>query len=101
MDKWEDVIKLANEKLAEGYGPAWKSNDTFIAIPGKKTDRSYYAIIVNSNGKPVDWYCESEDPNIVGGFGGWYRKDYNEFIESNLWVDEIIKEIQYYAQLNQ
>lgn len=96
MDKWEDVIKLVNKKLAEGYGPAWGNNETFKAIPGERTGAGYYAIIIDSNEKPVDWYCVSEDHNIIGGFGGWYRRDYSTFIESNPWVAEIMKEIAYY-----
>jgi len=97
MDKWEDVIKLANKKLAEGYGPACGNNETFKAIPGETDGVTYYAIIVDSNEKPVDWYCKSEDYRISGGFGGFYRMNYDEFIKSCPWVAKTMREIAYYA----
>lgn len=96
MDKWEDVIKLVEEKLAEGYGPAWGNNETFRAIPGKTDGITYYAIIVDSNEKPVDWYCKSGDNRISGGFGGWYRQTYDKFVECCSWVAEAMREIAYY-----
>ena len=105
VEKLENLLKLlamANKALREGFGPAHNSNKTFVAIPGIieydtyfATD-VYYAVVVEKteNGaKPVDWYSWAPKSNsrhdFVGGFGGWYKYDYDTLIKENPWVKEV------------
>ncbi len=82
------TINMAKEALRNGLGPAYNSDKTFVAIPGKIEDKVYYAIIVEKHGKPVDWYAWSPKSNFVSGFGGYYNDDYDEFINANPWVKD-------------
>lgn len=94
MDKlrgWLHVLKEANKALIEGRGPAYGNDQIFNAIPGKVIDGAYYAIIVDAEGKPVDWYAESDDPEFLSGFGGWYKYPYDKLIENSPWIARIIK----------
>ena len=104
-EKLENLLKLlamANKVLREGFGPAHNSDNIFVAIPGIiKYDTYfatdvYYAVVVEKteNGaKPVDWYSWASNSksrhDFVGGFGGWYKYDYDEFIKENPWVKEV------------
>lgn len=88
---WFPVLKGANNLLSKGYGPAHNTNEVFNAIPGKIIDGAYYAIIVNAEGKPVDWYAESHDPKFLSGFGGWYNHSYDDLIKNSPWIKRIIK----------
>lgn len=105
VEKLENMLKLlamTNKALREGFGPAHNSNNIFVAIPGIieydtyfATD-VYYAVVVEKteNGaKPVDWYSWASNSNsrhdFVGGFGGWYKYDYDTLIKENPWVKEV------------
>lgn len=93
---FENLVKtlnMAKDALRNGLGPAHNSDKTFVAIPGKVENKAYYVIIVEKgeNGnrsKPVDWYAWSPKSNFLSGFGGWYKYDYNEFINANPWVKD-------------
>lgn len=101
-ENFENMVKtvnMAKEALRNGFGPAYNSDKTFVAIPGIieydgyfATD-VYYTIIVekSENGaKPVDWYSWAPKSNskhgFISGFGGWHNYDYDEFIKANPWV---------------
>lgn len=89
---WFPVLKGANNLLSKGYGPAHNTDEIFNAIPGKVIDGAYYAVIVNAEGKPVDWYAEkSGDPKFLSGFGGWYKYSYDKLIENSPWIKKICK----------
>lgn len=89
---WFPVVKEANKLLANGYGPAHNTDEIFNAIPGKIIDGAYYAIIVNAEGKPVDWYADkSGDPKFLSGFGGWYKYSYDKLIENSPWIKRVCK----------
>lgn len=89
---WFSVLKGANNLLSKGYGPAHNTDEIFNAIPGKVIDGAYYAVIVNAEGKPVDWYAEkSGDPKFLSGFGGWYKYSYDKLIENSPWIKKICK----------
>ena len=87
---WFSVLRDANDALSKGYGPAHNTDEIFNAIPGKIIDGAYYAVIVNSEGKPVDWYAEkSGDPKFLSGFGGWYKYSYDRLIENSPWIKNL------------
>lgn len=102
-EKFENMLKtinMANDAIRNGLGPAYNSDKTFVAIPGKieydayfATD-VYYAIVVqkDENGsKPLDWYScapSNSKHDFVSGFGGWYKYDYAFFIKENPWVKD-------------
>ena len=89
---WFPVLKGANNLLSKGYGPAHNTDEIFNAIPGKIIDGAYYAIIVNAEGKPVDWYADkSGDPKFLSGFGGWYKYSYDKLIENSPWIKRVCK----------
>ena len=93
------TVKEANDALRKGFGPAYNSDKTFVAIPGIveydgyfATD-VYYALVIEKteNGaRPVDWYScafkSNSNRDFIGGFGGWYKYSYDEFIKYNPWV---------------
>lgn len=92
--KWFKIIGEVDKLLMEGYGPAHDSDKLFNAIPGKvEDDDIYYAVIVDENGKSVDWYGWSERPDFASGFGGWYKKSYTDLIEECPWIKDAMEEI--------
>ena len=88
---WISVLKEANKVLSEGRGPAYGNDQIFNAIPGKVIGGTYYAIIVDAEGKPVDWYAASDDPEFLSGFGGYWKYSYDELIKENPWIERIVK----------
>lgn len=80
-----NASKSAKLALKNGLGPAHNSNKVFGVIPGKIVDNTGYVIIVEKGKGPVDWYAWSAES---AGFGGWYKYDYNEFINANPWVKD-------------
>lgn len=91
LKEWFYVLKEANKALIEGRGPAYGNDQIFNAIPGKVIGGAYYAIIVDAEGKPVDWYAESDDPKFLSGFGGWYKYSYDDLIKNSPWIARIVK----------
>ena len=102
LENWLKLLAMANKALREGFGPAHNSDNAFVAIPGIieydayfATD-VYYAVVVEKteNGaKPVDWYSWASNSksrhDFVGGFGGWYKHDYDTLIKDNPWVKDV------------
>ena len=88
--RWLKIIKEVDSLLMEGYGPAAGSDKLFNAIPGKvEDDDIYYAIIVDENGKPVDWYGYAFNrPDFASGFGGWHKYSYDDFVKECPWVKD-------------
>lgn len=106
VEKLENMVKtldMANDALADGFGPAHNSDKLYAAIPGVIEDKAipgiindeaYYAIIVEigENGnksRPVDWYSWSPSPKFLSGFGGYHNYDYDMLIKYNPWVKEV------------
>ena len=99
LENWLKLLKEANAVLRNGFGPAHNSDKLYVAIPGISeydgffgTD-VYYAIIVekSENGaKPVDWYswATNSKRDFIGGFGGWYKYDYDTLVKDNPWIKE-------------
>ena len=52
-----------------------------------------YVEKTENGAKPVDWYSWASNSNsrhdFVGGFGGWYKYDYDTLIKENPWVKEV------------
>lgn len=93
--KWLKIINMVDSLLMEGYGPAADSDKIFNAVPGKvEDDDIYYAVIVDENGKPVDWYGYAFNrPDFASGFGGWHKESYTDLIEECPWIKDVMKEI--------
>lgn len=86
------TLKMANDALKKGFGPAHDSNNLFVAIPGIINNKAYYALVVEKSengGRPVDWYSWSPDPKFLSGFGGWHNYDYDTFVKENPWVKDV------------
>ena len=95
------TLKMANDALRKGFGPAHNSNNAFVAIPGIIedeaipgiiNDKAYYVIIVErdeNGGRPVDWYSWSPNSKFLSGFGGYHNYDYDMLIKENPWVKEV------------
>ena len=95
------TLKMANDALRKGFGPAHNSNNLFVAIPGIIScepilgiinNKAYYALVVEKSengGRPVDWYGWSPDPKFLSGFGGWHNYDYDTFVKENPWVKDV------------
>lgn len=94
MERWIYILSMVNSLLDTGYGPSSQSG-IYNAIPGiVEDDDIYYAVIVDENGKPVDWYGYAFNrPNFTSGFGGWYTMDSKDFLEACLWVKDVMKEV--------
>lgn len=88
LKEWLPVLKEANKAFTEGRGPANGNDQIFNAIPGKIINGVYYAIIVNAEGKPVDWYGKAD---FTSGFGGWYNYSYDDLIKNSPWIARIVK----------
>lgn len=101
LENWLKALKEANKALGNGYGPAYNSNNIFVAIPGiikdkafpgKINDKAYFLIVVekDENGaRPVDYYAWFPKSSFVSGFAGWHNDDYDTFIKENHWVKEV------------
>ena len=86
------TLKMANDALKKGFGPAHDSNNLFVAIPCIINNKAYYALVVEKSengGRPVDWYGWSPDPKFLSGFGGWHNYDYDTFVKENPWVKDV------------
>ena len=95
------TLKMANDALRKGFGPAHDSNNLFVAIPGIISyepipgiinNKAYYALVVEKSengGRPVDWYGWSPDPKFLSGFGGYHNDDYDTFVKENPWVKDV------------
>lgn len=94
MERWIHILSMVNSLLDTGYGPS-SQGGIYNAIPGKvEDDDIYYAIIVDENGKPVDWYGYAFDrPDFASGFGGWYKKSYTDLIEECPWIKDAMEEV--------
>ena len=102
LENWLKTLNEANDTLIRGFGPAYNSNNTFVAIPGIieydgyfATD-VYYAVVVekDENGaRPVDLYAWAPKSNskhdFISGLRGWYKYDYDTFIKKNPWVKDV------------
>ena len=102
LENWLKILKEANDTLRKGFGPAYNSDNAFVAIPGKieydgyfATD-VYYAVVLekSENGaKPIDWYSWAPKSNskhdFISGFGGWYKYGTDEFIKANPWIKDV------------
>lgn len=100
LENWLKTLKMANDALRKGFGPAHNSDKLYVAIPGIceydgffGTD-VYYAVVVqkDENGaRPVDWYTTAFNSkrDFLSGFGGWHNEDYDTFIKDNPWVKEV------------
>ena len=101
LENWLKTLKEANDTLRNGFGPAYNSDNIYVAIPGIinydpyfATD-VYYAVVVeqDENGaKPVDlyaWAPSNAKHDFISSLRGWYKYDYDTFIKENPWVKEV------------
>ena len=96
LEPWIAIMKHVRHLLDEGYGPAHDTDETFNVIPGIIEDGAYYAVIVDHEGKPVDWYADkSGDPKFLSGFGGSYKESYDELAKECPWIKKIAKGLGY------
>lgn len=79
------ACKMANNALANGYGPASESDELFNAIPGCiKENWGVYALIVNKNDEIIDWYVMGTSDRCQSGFGGYWRDENADLREEAL-----------------